>query len=219
MKKFEVPIILFAMSNAKRFVVVLDFPKDIDDFITFAKKIYQSMNAGVAYAGSAAKLATLNTNIGKLLASHSGSKAVPPTYTVAQRDVDLNNVKNNLRSLQSDVQALVDADSTNADTLATGAGMRLKKPAEINKQDLELRVGEISGTIKAIAKGAVANRAAHDWWLSEDGGTTWIPQTPSLAANTLITGLTPSKYVHVRHRYIYAGGPTDYTVSEAFLVR
>lgn len=222
MKKIINRIIILTSVLTKRVIAVLDMPADIDDFITFANGIHNSMTNSAYFGGLAARLATLLANIVLLQTAHNGTKTVPPTVTTTARDTELTKVQNNLRGLLNDVQGMADAaPNTNvAEDIITSAGMKVKKQGAINKQDLEVKDGEISGTVMAVAKGAETSRAAHDWGVTKDDGVTWLPVTPTLAATTIISdGIEKGDTIKVRHRYILAEGPTDFIVSESFLVR
>ena len=217
MKKLK-NIFVLALTITKRIIAVLDFPRDIDDFITYAKGIRESMSASAFFAALAAKLTTLQTNIDTLGASHTGLQTNPPTTTTAQRDADLVIVENNLRGLKSDVQTLADATPADAETIITAAGMKVKKQGAINKQDFVAKDGTVSGSVKLIAKGSTAVRSAHDWAMSQDGSN-WTPVTPTLKADTEVTGLTPGSIWDFRHRYILKNGPSDWLEVNDWVVR
>jgi len=207
-----------ALTIVRHIIAVLNFPTDIDDFIIYARGIHASMSANPLFAGLAAKVAALLLNINKLETAHTGTKATPPTHTTAQRDTELVKVKNDLRTLKGDVQALADADTDNAEVIIEAAGMHVKRFGAINKQDLTAKDGPVSGNVKLIAKGPTQKRAAHDWATSQDG-TNWTPLTPTLQSETEVTGLVPGTVVDLRHRYIYKNGPTDWIEVNDWVVR
>lgn len=220
MKKINHRIIILTTVFTKRVIAVLDMPADMDDFITFANGIYNSMNGSSYFTGLAAKLATLLTNIGKLQTAQNGTKSVPPTATTTARDIELNKVQNNLRALRDDVQALADAASTDvAEDIITSAGMKIKKQGAINKQDLEVKDGPVSGSITAVAKGIDEPRSAHDWGYSKDNKATWVHVDPTIQATTTIEDLIRGDEIIVRHRNILPEGPGDYKYAEPFIVR
>jgi hypothetical protein len=210
-------IILLPIVVTRRLIAVLDFPTDIDDFITYANGIYGSMTGSAFFAALAAKLATLLTNIGNLTTAHNGTKTNPPTFTTADRDGRLLIVQNNLRSLRMDVQEIADATPADAEEIITAAGMKVKRQGTINKQDFVVKDGSVSGNAKLVAKGNRV-RSAHDWAMSMDG-TNWISITPTLAANTEISGQTPGSILDFRHREIRKEGPTDWIEFFNFVIR
>ena len=213
---FVAAIVLMAMTVTRRVIVVLDFPADIDDFITYAKAIQLSMTSSSYFSALSVKLNTLNIDIAALEAAQAGVNATLPTHTTAQRDEFLLIVKNDLRGLKLDVQALVDADSVNAEAIVQAADMKVKQQGAINKQDFEVKRGDLSGTAKLIAKGK-RERYANDWAMSQDG-TNWVPIDPTLAATTIVSGLTRAQILDFRHRYILKDGPTDWLYFNDFVV-
>src|SRR6185503_13676272 len=100
MKKKIIKIILLPLTVIRRVIAVLDFPTDIDDFITYANGIHASMAASTFFTTLATKLATLLTKIGVLQTSHNAVQTNPPTKTVAERNGDLLAVQNLLRGLK-----------------------------------------------------------------------------------------------------------------------
>jgi len=202
-------IFLMALTVVKRVIAVLDFPRDIDDFITYAKGIHDSMLASPLFVALAAKLLALKNDSIALDAKETGLKTKPPTTTKAQRDAALTIVQNDLRGLKSDVQTLADATPANAENIITASGMKVKKQGAINKQDFTVKPGEVSGSVVLVAKGA-GKRGAHDWAKSEDG-LNWTPLTPTLPATTLISGMVRGTIVKFRHREILKDGPGDWS--------
>ena len=211
-------IFLMALTVVKRVIAVLDFPADIDDFITFAKGIHDSMLASPLFAALAPKLLTLKNDSITLDAKETGLKTKPPTTTKAQRDAALLVVQNDLRGLKADVQTLADATPANAENIITAAGMKVKKQGAINKQDFTVKDGEVSGSATLIAKGIDAARGAHDWAKSDDG-INWSSLTPTLAATTVVSGLTRGTIVKFRHRAILKDGPADWSQPEELVVK
>ncbi|MEP7171286.1 MAG: hypothetical protein ABI855_18100 [Bacteroidota bacterium] len=217
MKKIKKFLFLLTTTVIKQVIAVLDFPKDIDDFITYANSIHNSMKNSSNFTSLAAKLATMLINIGSLQTIETATKTKPPTKTVSDRNGALVIVQNNLRELRGDVQTIANADIPNAEAIIISAGMKVKKQGAINKQDFTVKNGEISGTMELTAKG-IETRGAHDWGRSNDG-TNWVSLTPTLAATTLDTGLTRGAMVEYRHREILKDGPTDWIYSEEIVVQ
>jgi len=210
--------LLAAPITGKRLIAVLDFPKDIDDFITFANGIHDSMLASPFFSSLGAKLATLFTNIGILENMHTGLQTQPPTTTVAQRDAALLIVQNDLRTLKADVQTLADATPASAESIITAADMKVKKQGAINKQDFIVKNGLISGSALLIAKGIETPRSAHDWAMSPDA-ITWTALTPTIAATTVVSGLVRASIVQFRHRIILKDGPGDWSQPEELVIK
>jgi hypothetical protein len=217
MKKLKT-IFLLPLTIVRHIIAVLDFPKDIDDFIIYARGIWSSMSTNPLFAGLALKIAALLAAIDKLDTAHVGTKATPPTHTTAQRDSELVKVQTALRGLKLDVQVLADADPDNAQVIIEAAGMKVKRFGAINKANFTVKDGAVSGRVKLIAKGIGKAHAAHDWEMSADGSN-WTHLTPTLAATTWVEGLTPGSIRDFRHRRILKDGPTDWEEVNDFVVR
>jgi PBP1b-binding outer membrane lipoprotein LpoB len=202
-------IFVMVLTVIKRVIAVLDFPKDIDDFITYANGIHDSMVASPYFAALAAKLTTLRNDITALVAKQTAVNTMPPTATVTQRDDALQKVQGDLRGLRMDVQSLADATPASAEDIITSAGMKVKKQGAVNKQDFVVKDGEVSGSVLLVAKGIQGERNASEWAKSVDG-TNWQYITTTLAANTTESGFVKGSIWDFRHRSILKDGPTDW---------
>src|SRR5438552_972781 len=125
MKKNKKVVIILTTTVIKKVIAVLDFPRDIDDFITYANAIHGSMSNSSTFSSLSAKLVTLLGNIGTLQITETATKTKPPTKTVEDRNGVLVIVQNNLRGLRNDVQTIADADIPNAEAIITSAGMKV----------------------------------------------------------------------------------------------
>ena len=212
---------LAAPLTGKRLIAVLKFPKDIDDFIIFARAIHDSMLASPFFSSLGAKLATLSTNIGNLENMHTGLQTQPPTTTKAQRDAALLIVQNDLRTLKADVQTIADATPSSSESIITAADMKVKKQGAINKQDFTVKNSKVSGTVILTAKGADDKRTAHQWGISPDE-TDWtslsLTIAPTLAAHTLATDLEKKHEYFFRHREILKDGPGAWSQTVSIVV-
>jgi len=218
MKKIKKFLVFLALVVTRRVIAVLDFPKDIDDFITYARGIHASMTGSTFFTALAARLATFLIHIDELADTHTRLQSNPPTATTADRDGNLLVVQNDLRGFRIEVQLLADATPADAESIIIAAGMKVKRQGAINKQDFVVKDGRVSGTVKLIAKGSGTSRSANDWAMSLDG-TNWTPVTPTLAVTTEVTGLTPGSIWDFRHRYILKDGPTDWLEVNDWVVR
>ncbi len=211
MKKFPLlnsRIIIMPLVVTPRVIAVLDYPRDIEDFIEYAKTIRQSMTSSSHFGSLSAQLSALNTDIGKLVTTHTGTHSKPQTHFASDRNVELLKVQNDLRGLRLEVQKIADNNPDHAKAIVESAGMKVKKERTINKQDFIALRGELSGTAKLVAKGR-RDRHAHEWAVSLDG-TNWTHIPSTLAATTIAEGLIKGSIVDFRHRYILKDGPTEW---------
>ncbi len=175
--------------------VVLKFPKVVAVFIVYAKTIYMAMLENPLFAALAAKVANLYVDITTLELAEAGFKMPKPTHTASERDVALEKVKADLRSLRNDVQELASADIANAESIIESVGMSSKDPAAPGKRQNTAKDGVETGSVDLTAEGA----GPHEWRISTDV-ITWTFLPASLKAKTLVTGLTPGVTYYFQNR-------------------
>jgi hypothetical protein len=167
-------------------IVVLKFPKVIAVFIVYARAIYQAMSTHPRFVALAPKVTVLNTDISALEVAQTGFKRKPQTVSIEDRNNALEKVKADLRSLKYDVQALADADSVNAKSIITSAGMSWKTLSNHGKQKNGATDGDVSGSVNLTAEGA----GPHEWRWSSDG-VVWHNIRATLGATKTAYGFTP----------------------------
>ena len=173
-----------ATKTLKLSTVVLKFPDVIAVFIVYAKAIYTAMIGNPLFAALATKVTNLSVDITALYDAETGFKTTPPTKTIQQRDKALEKVKADLRSLRNDVQAIADADPTNAEAIIAGAGMAAKDQAVHGKQKNSAKYGVDPGSVVLTAEGA----GAHEWRVSTDEKE-WTQLSPTLKAKATVKDL------------------------------
>lgn len=192
------------MSNViiSHLLAVLKFPKKIADFIIYAKAIQKAMAGNPNFASSAAKVTSTLADINALDAAETALHTKPATVTAATRNVALEAVKNDLRTLRNDVQNAADAKPASAESIIQSATMKVKVVKGRDAQIDEVFDGDESGSVLLLGKGA----GAHQWQQSPDNGVTIVHLDPTLAANTNVNGLTPGSTVYFRNRLILPKG-------------
>ena len=185
----------------------LDFPHKILDFINYAKTIQESMAGSNYFTSLATEIAALLTAITTLDSRESGSKAVPPTFTIAQRDAAWVIVQSLLRDMQGAVQLLAKADMPNAESIIKAAGMHVKGIGIRGKSEFRVEFGGQTGSVKLSAPGIPGTHGAHEWGWSADG-TNWTSITSTVDASTIAEGFTLGQVLDFRHRTITNDGPS-----------
>ncbi len=185
----------------KRIIVALNFPVKIADFIVYAKGIYKAMLNNTNFAGSAAKVTTLNTDITALDTAETACNTKPPTGSVDARNAAMELVKADLRSLHSDVQAAADANPVKAETLITSAGMSIKKSTLRNKQQNTAEDDVEEGSVDLTGAGT----GPHEWRMSVDEKT-WTPLPSSRGSKTVVPNLTPGTLYYFQNRQMLTKG-------------
>ncbi len=173
------------------------FPTKINDFLTYAKGIYEAMNGNSNFLNSAAKVTSLKTDIDTLDSSESGLLTNPPTSTVEARNAVMEQVKADIRSLRNDVQVVADATPAQAEVLAKSAGMNVKAISIRQKRVNDAYNGDVSGIIIVTAEGG----GPHEWQMSKDQvAITNLPATSK--AKTKVSNLTEGDIWFFRNRPI-----------------
>jgi hypothetical protein len=184
----------------KRTLAVLKTPVKMGDKIIKAQfiqsKLTGNANFPVPYPGNIVALAQLGTDITALIAAETAAKNKTPGATDA-RDVALNNVLSDLRSIMHLVQTKADATPSNAETIIMGAGYDVKSTGIKQKQGNTVKNTAISGTVALTADGA----GAHEWQQSKDQITS-ISLPATSKANTTVSGLKPGDVWYFRSRKI-----------------
>ncbi len=197
-------IILFASvpkTIVKRVIAVLKFPKNVNDFINYAKGIYKAMNGNTTFPASQTALGTLNTDIAQLATLQTNMKTKPPTSTKADRDAARIVVENDLRGLRNDVQKVADNNPVKAEVIIKSADMEVKKTAIKQKQVNAVKEGKVSGSVLLTAERA----GGHEWEMSKDQ-ITIINLPATSGAKTTVNGLTPGEVWYFRSRPILKKG-------------
>jgi hypothetical protein len=196
--------------------VVLRRPRTAIGTLLLAKAIHDALaaNAGM-FPSPVPALPKLSTDISSLDAAQTATQT-RTKGTVQDRDAKLAIVISDLGHLRGYVQQVVDADPTNAATIAHDAGMSLRKQTAVTKNDISAKPNaKTSGSIDVVAKLATKH-ASHEWQYSTDGKT-WTNASPTLQARTTIPGFTPGTTVYVRHRAVTKTGPDPWSQTVALI--
>jgi hypothetical protein len=129
--------------------------------------------------------------------------------TKAARDSALAAVIADAHQLHVYVQQLVNANPSEAASIAQNASMTLRKTAARHTNDLSVKQ-IVSGSVKVVAK-AVKGAKAHEWQYSTDGGKTWIDAPSTTKSSTTISGLLPGTTVSYRNRVLTTSGHSDWS--------
>ncbi|NEW84549.1 MAG: hypothetical protein GZ094_19585 [Mariniphaga sp.] len=177
--------------------VVLNFPNAVAVFIIYARAIYLAMFENVIFVASAAKVANLFIDITALEIAEAGFKRTRPTHTISERNVALEKVKADLRSLRNDVQELANADPVNAESIIESSGMSAKDQTLHGKQQNTAKDGIESGSVDLTAEGA----GPHQWRISTDE-ITWTLHSSSSRSRTTVRDLKPGVTYYFQNQRI-----------------
>jgi hypothetical protein len=199
----------------KQIIVALNFPTVISLFIIFAKAIYKAMFNNRNFAASASKVERLGLDIANLDAAETACNTKPPTGSVEVRNVALEAVKADLRSLRNDVQEVADANPANAQAIIASAAMSIKKSTPHGKQQNTAKDGVEEGSVILTGEGS----GPHEWRMSYDEKE-WIYLPASRSSKTTVTGLVPGTLCYFQNRMILANGEkSEWSQSVKFRVK
>ena len=198
----------------KRVIAVLDMPKKVLAFIEYAGTIHDLMTASSVYSASATHLAILETDLFTLTADQTACKTKPPTKTTADRNTIWETVKNDLRTLRSDVQILANASPENAIEIIVNAGMKVKDEITHGKRKSSAKNGVATGSVDLVGEGA----GPHEFQMSTDNKT-WTPIPSSRTEKSIVLNLTPGTvYYFQNRRMLTKGVKTAWTESVSIRV-
>jgi len=186
---------------AKRITVALNFPSKVIELILFAKAVFKAMSGNAYFTGSAAKVTVLNVDITALDAAQTGCSTTPPTVSVDARNVALELVKNDLRSLRSDVQIVADANPGKAEAIITSASMATKKTTVASKPKNTAQDGIEEGSVILGAEGS----GPHEWRMSLDNST-WTLIASDRTAKATVNNLTSGTVYYFQNRRMLPNG-------------
>jgi len=197
--------------------VVVGLPRKHDDKVTVANKIISSIDGNANFPNSATQVATAKTKAGAYANAVDDAKNHIPGATKVRSDA-LKALVKALENLRIIVQAAVDANPSQAATLATSAAMKLRKASVRTKAAFAVDDGPVSGEALLIAK-AIAKAVLYYWEVSSDNQKTWSVATDTTKANAILTGLTPGQTYYFRFRARTTQGMSDYSIILSHIVR
>jgi hypothetical protein len=179
----------------------------LSQFIQKVRDILADIGANTTlFATPAPTIASVNGHIDDLVDAETavGQRVIG---SVAARDEAYSVVLDDVYALMRYVQGLADsaANEQAAITVITSSGFDLKVNGVFVKPALAVKFTTVPGQVKLVAKAAAA-RAAYQWQQSTNNGLTWTDLTPTLAANTMVTGLTSKAAYQFRFRSITKDG-------------
>jgi hypothetical protein len=162
-------------------------------------------------------LATFQADIAALVTAETAALS-RAKGAADDRDAKLAVVRDDLESLKTYVQNIVDASNpANGEGIIGSASMDIRKVTLHDKAALAVKQGSVSGTVTLSAK-AAAKKAAYNWQYSLDQKTwTSLPQT--LVAKTGLSGLTAATVYYFRNQtQTPKGGESNWGQVVSFLV-
>jgi hypothetical protein len=180
-------------------IAVLKLPRANAALIMFAKTTIGAMTGNKKLPNPDPPIEAVQADLDELekAAAAAASRAVG---TAQQRDAAKAKLIRDLVRWKDYVQHVAEAEPTYADAVAVilSANMSVKAPAKHNKAPLDVRDGEVSGSVLLVAT-AVAQVATYFWQYSLDNKT-WVDVPETMKCFTTITGLPSGQTVYFRFR-------------------
>jgi hypothetical protein len=196
--------------------VVVGLPRKHDDRVTAATTIIDSMDGNASFPNSATQVAAAKAAVAPYAKAVQDAKNRIPGATKVRKDAFKALVKT-LDALRIVAQIAVDATPSQAATLATEAGMKLRRATLRTKADFAVVDGPNSGSVHLIAK-AIAKAVLYYWEVSSDQKS-WSVAAETTKANAILTGLTPGQTYWFRFRVRTRKGMSDYSILLSYIVR
>src|SRR5262249_42446049 len=114
-----------------------------------------------------------------------------------------------MRQLKALVQATVDSDPANAQTIIESSGMSIAKRVIVHKPPFAVKHTKVPGAAGLHAK-KVKGGFAYQWQMSTHRKT-WVDLPQTKKAVTSVSGLTPAAVYSFRFRVQTAAGFSDWS--------
>jgi hypothetical protein len=168
-------------------VVVLNLPRSMKAVIAYARSVAIALTGNPYLPSPPISIAKLQADA--LALEDAETFALTRTKGAAEaRDARFVDVRTDLQVLRAYVQQVADlAPEAEALVIIASAGMSVKDVGSHARPTLSARQGSTSGSVRLVAKSA-GDHAKYEWQHSIDGET-WIDVTPTLQAETRLSGL------------------------------
>jgi hypothetical protein len=204
------------MAGIYRVLAVLRLSYQIALLITQVKAIMQAMTGNTFFPTPNPMLAVILTHLSELHEAEAAAKR-KTTGAAAARDVKKNVVRSDMQLLRAYVQSIADSMPSMAEQVIKSAGMGVRRVNPRQKNTFTATQGDISGVVELTA--AVAALAACYQWEWSSDLHTWTSLTPTIQANTTVSGLTPATTYYFRYRAVTRAGQGDWGQIIALLVK
>jgi len=184
--------------------------------VSYAQGIVKRMTGNPTFPNPTPPLAAVLAAINDLQFAETGALS-RIKGAVAARNEKRAALVGVLQQLRAYIQAIADADPTNAASIIENTGVAVRKTPTRRARAFTAKPGPVSGVAKVVAEVA-ARRASYDWQYSSDGGKTWITAPSTLQATTTVAGLAPGATVQFKYRAVTKTGPGDWSQPVSLMV-
>jgi predicted phage tail protein len=202
--------------SVRRPTIALALPKSVPALISYAQGIVTRMTGNPSFPSPVPTLAAVTAALADLQTAETAALARTKGAVTARNEKRTVLVAA-LQQLRAHVQAIADADPTQASSIIESAGVAVRKTPTHTARAFAAKPGPVSGVAKVTAA-AASRRASYEWQYSADGGKTWVTAPATLQARTTIAGLTAGSTVQFRYRAVTKTGEGDWSQPASLMV-
>jgi hypothetical protein len=192
----------------KRVLAVLNEPRTIYAYVTYARFIAETVAADVIFVAPRPPSADLLADIAALQQATVAS--LSRTFGTKAKRMQLTaRVHQGLMTLRCYVQEVADASPGEQAAVIARAGMSVKNARGPSKAGFAAKQGPVSGAVLLSAR-AERTRASYEWQYSLDQKT-WLSSPPTVRADTTLRGFIPGTRVFFRYRPVTKAGVSDWS--------
>ena len=205
-----------AIKTVRRPTITLALPTSVPALVSYAQGIVKRMTGNPTFPNPTPPLAAVLAAINDLQLAETGAQS-RIKGAVAARNEKRAALVGVLQQLRAYIQAIADADPTNAASIIENTGVAVRKTPTRRARAFTAKQGPVSGVAKVVAEVA-ARRASYDWQYSSDGGKTWVTAPSTLQAKTTVAGLAPGATVQFKYRAVTKTGAGDWSQPVSLMV-
>jgi hypothetical protein len=202
--------------SVRRPTIALALPKSVPALISYAQGIVERMTANPSFPNPSPALVAVTAAINELQTAETAALSRIKGAVVARNEKRTALIAA-LQHLRAYVQAVADAETTNAASIIESAGVAVRKTPTRRARAFAAKPGPVSGVAKVVAEQA-ARRASYNWQYSTDGGKTWITAPSTLQAKTTIGGLVPGATVQFKYKAVTRAGEGDWSQPVSLMI-
>jgi hypothetical protein len=202
--------------STHRPTVALSLPKKVPALIVYAQGIIERLTGNPSFPTPTPTVAAIVAAIHDLQAAETAALA-RTKGSAAVRNDKRKALVGLLQQVRAYIQAIADADATNAVSVIQSAGVAVRKTPTRHARTFAAKPGRVSGVATVVATSA-ARRASYEWQYSTDGGKTWVPAPATLQAKTTVAGLVPGSTVQFKYRAVTKTGEGDWSQPVSLMV-
>jgi hypothetical protein len=206
------------MAAVIHILVAFFFSKSVAKLIAFGHHLVQRITGNPNFPNPDPPLAQVAANLAALEAAEALA-ATRAKGTSEARNAKLAIVRNDLRALGGYVQNVAATHPIEERAaVIESSGFAVRKTGSAPKQALSAKMGKGGGVVLRAKAAPKGTKAAYEWQMSSDGGTTWVGIGLTTLATMTVMGLLPATTHVFRVRITIGSTPGPWSQPFTFLV-